>query len=222
MPPPQPDMQLQQSQIQLVHVHHSGEFKFSHDMFCKKVSMLHSSVFLPSDLVKDPLSAGEYIAHSRLSLAAAQTRVVNANNNLIKKEFQEYQALMKIVQDGGNLRMLDPHTALTVSRLARAKLCSEYYLAVCKRNACQQELVVLQNAEDEAFGYFTAADRQVAQVYNLLHSEGINIPKPPSPTFPETLTYGPPQNFFSSNYDTSPDSGYLSGSCGGDTDVDVV
>jgi len=222
MPPLQPDMQLQQSQIQPVHVHHSKEFKFSYGKCCRKVSMLLSSVFLLSDLVKDPLAAEEYIAHSQLSLAAAQTRVINANNNLIKKRFQEYQALMKIVQDGGNLTMLDPSTALTVSRLARATLCSEYYLAVCKRNACQQELVVLQNAEDEAFGYFSAADRQVAQVYNLLHTEGINIPKPPPFTFPETLTYGPPKNFFFSNYDTSADSGYASGSGGVDTEVDFV
>lgn len=189
--------------------------------------MLQSFVFFPSDLIKNPLVAEEYITHSQLSLAAAQTRIIDAKNNTIKKRFQEYHALMKIREDGGDLTMLDPRTSLTVSQLARATLASKYYLAISKQNACQQELVVLQNAVDEALVYLTAADRQVAWVLNLLDTQGINIPKPPSPSFPEMPTYEPPHHLFlsSSMYESSSDTGDLSGSgdsSAGNTNVDVM
>ena len=152
--------------------------------------------FLSPNRVKVPPAAEEYMAHSRLSLATAQTKVINANNNAIKKRFEEYHALLKIGEDGGDLITLDPRTSLTVARLARATLASEYHLALTKRDACQQELVVLQDAVDEALVYLSAADRQVACVFNFLNDEGINIPKPPSPSFPTKPTYEHPSHLF--------------------------
>jgi len=148
-PCPQPYMQPQRAHIQTIHTHHSGEFTSPHGRFCKKVSTFPFSVFFPSDLVKNPLASEEYIAHSQISLAAAQNRVFEAKNNLIKKRYEEYHALIKIREGGGDLTMLDPRTSLTLSRLARATLASEYYLSVCKRDACKQELIILENTVDE-------------------------------------------------------------------------
>ena len=192
----QQSTQPQQAHVQSIRTYHSGDFKSPLGSFCRKVSMPLSYGFLSPNRVKVPPAAEEYMAHSRLSLATAQTKVINANNNTIKKRFEEYHALLKIGEDGGDLTTLDPRTSLTVARLARATLASEYHLALTKRDACQQELVVLQDAVDEALVYLSSADRQVAWVFNFLNNEGINIPQPPSPFFPTKPTYENPCHLF--------------------------
>ena len=77
------------------------------------------------------------MAHSRLSLAAAQTKISFAAHKAVIQRFQEYRLLLKIGEDGGNLSMLDPQTALTLARLARETLASEYELALARRGFCE-------------------------------------------------------------------------------------
>ena len=138
------------------------------------------------------------MAHSRLSLASAQTKVNVANHKAIIQRFQEYRLLLKIGEDGGRLSVLDPQTALTLARLARETLASEYELALAKFDACRQELVTLQDAVDEALVYLADADEQVAQIFNTLNRGRINVPGYPIP-FPPNPTYDRPDSLFLTN-----------------------
>ena len=138
------------------------------------------------------------MAHSRLSLASAQTKVNVANHKAIIQRFQEYRLLLNIGEDGGRLSVLDPQTALTLARLARETLASEYELALAKLDACRQELVTLQDAVDEALVYLADADEQVAQIFNTLNRGRINVPGYPIP-FPPNPTYDRPDSLFLTN-----------------------
>ena len=91
--------------------------------------------------------------------------------------------------------MLDPQTSLTLARLARETLASEYQLARAKLNACKQELITLQDAEEEALVYLADADEQVAQIFTILHRGRINVPVYPIP-FPPNPTYDRPDSLF--------------------------
>ena len=91
--------------------------------------------------------------------------------------------------------MLDPQTSLTLARLARETLASEYELALAKFSACQQELITLQDAVDEALVYLADADEQVAQIFNILNRGRINVPEYPKP-FPPNPTYDRPDSLF--------------------------
>ena len=88
------------------------------------------------------------MAHSRLSLSNAQTKINEANHKAVIQRFQETRLLLKIGEEGRKLSMLNPQIALTLARLARETLASEYELALAKFNACQQELITLQDAVD--------------------------------------------------------------------------
>jgi hypothetical protein len=143
------------------------------------------------------------MAHTRLSLANAQTKINNANHKAVIQRFQEYRLLLKIGEDGRKVSMLDPQTTLTLARLARETLASEYEVALAKLDACQQELITLQDAVDEALVYLADADEQVAQIFNTLHRGRINVPGYPIP-FPPNPTYDRPDTLFLTN---STDSG---------------
>jgi hypothetical protein len=135
------------------------------------------------------------MAHTRLSLATAQTKINAASHKAVIQRFQEYRLLLKIGEDGGKLSKLDPQTALTLARLARETLASEYELALTKLDACRQELVTLQDAVDEALVYLADADEQVAQIFNTLNRGRINVPGYPIP-FPPNPTYDRPDSLF--------------------------
>ena len=143
------------------------------------------------------------MAHSRLSLTAAQTKISFAAHKAVIQRFQEYRLLLKIGEDGGNLSMLNPQTALTLARLARETLASEYELALAKLDACRQELVTLQDAVDETLVYLADADEQVAQIFNILNRGRIKVPGYPIP-LPPNPTYDRPDSLFLTN---STDSG---------------
>jgi hypothetical protein len=105
-----------------------------------------------------------------------------AKNKAIQHRLQEYCLLLKIGESGEDLSNLDLHTALTLARLARQTLASEYDLALSRLEACRQDLVVLQDALDEALVFLTDADHQVAQIFGLLDRAQLNIPRhPPVP-----------------------------------------
>ena len=128
------------------------------------------------------------MAHTRLTLANAQTKINVANHKAVIQRFQEYCLLLKIGEEGRKLSILDPQTALTLARLARETLASEYELALAKLDACRQELITLQDAVDEALVYMADADEQIAQIFNILNRGRINvlgylIPLPPNPTY---------------------------------------
>src|SRR6266566_2816355 len=79
----------------------------AHHPIHQSLKGVYASVgFLSPNHVKVPPAAEEYMAHSRLSLATAQTKVIDANNNTIKKRFEEYHALLKIGEGGGDLTTL--------------------------------------------------------------------------------------------------------------------
>ena len=151
-----------------------------------------------SSHTKLPLAAQEYMAHTRLTLANAQTKINVANHKAVIQRFQEYRLLLKIGEEGRKLSMLDPQTALTLARLARETLTSEYELALAKLDACRQELITLQDAVDEALVYMADADEQVAQIFNILNRGRINVPGYPIP-FPPNPTYDRPDSLFMTN-----------------------
>lgn len=151
------------------------------------------------------------MAHSHLSLASAQTKINLANHKAVIQRFQEYRLLLKIGEDGGKLSTLDPQTALTLARLAREILASEYELALAKLDASCQELVTLQDTVDEALVYLADADEQVAQIFNILNRGRINIPGYPIP-FPPNPTYDHPDSLFLTNSTNSGSSNSNSGS----------
>ena len=99
------------------------------------------------------MAAEEYMAHSRLSLTNAQTKINIANHKAMVQKFQEYCLLLKIGEDGGKLSMLNPQTGLTLARLARETLASEYELALTKFDACRQELITLQELRFQGIQY---------------------------------------------------------------------
>ena len=138
------------------------------------------------------------MAHSRLSLTNAQTKTNIANHKAVVQRFQEYRLLLKIGQDGGKLSMLNPQTGLTLARLARETLASEYELALAKLDACRQELITLQDAVDEALVYLADADEQVAQIFNILNRGRIKVPGYPIPS-PPNPTYDRPDSLFLPN-----------------------
>ena len=138
------------------------------------------------------------MAHSQLSLINAQTKINHANHKAAIQRFQEYRLLLKIGEDGRKPSMLDPQTALTLARLARETLASEYNLALAKLDACRQELITLQDAVDEAMVYLADADEQVAQIFNILNRECINVPGYPIPS-PPNPTYDRPDSLFLTN-----------------------
>ena len=94
--------------------------------------------------------------------------------------------------------MLDPQTALTLARLARETLASEYDLALAKLDACRQELITFQDAVEEALVYLADADEQVGQIFNILNRGRINVPGYPVP-FPPNPTYDRPDSVFLTN-----------------------
>ena len=94
--------------------------------------------------------------------------------------------------------MLDPQTALTLARLARETIASEYELALAKLNSCRQELITVENAVDEALVYLADADEQVAQIFNILNRGRINVPGYPKPFSPNP-TYDRPDSLFLTN-----------------------
>ena len=145
------------------------------------------------------------MAHSRLSLATAQTKISEASHKAVIQRYQEYRLLVQIGEDGRKLSMLDPQTALTLARLARETLASEYELAIAKFNACQKELITLQDAVDEALVFLADADEQVAQIFKILIRGRINVPGYPKPIIPNP-TYDRPDSLFfakSRNSDSS-------------------
>jgi hypothetical protein len=138
------------------------------------------------------------MAHSRLSLSNAQTKINDANHKAVIQRFQESRLLLKIGEEGRKLSTLDPQIALTLARLARETLASEYELALAKFSACQQELITLQDAVDEALVYLADADEQVAQIFNILNRGRINVPGYPIP-IPPNPTYDRPDSLFLKN-----------------------
>ena len=138
------------------------------------------------------------MAHSRLSLANEQTKISEASHKAVIQRFQEYRLLLKIGEERRKISNLDPQTALTLARLARETLASEYELALAKLSACRQELITLQDAVDEALVYLADADEQVAQIFNILHRGRINVPGYPIPFIPNP-TYDRPESLFFTN-----------------------
>ena len=155
------------------------------------------------------------MAHTRLSLANAQTKINVANHKAVMQRFQEYRLLRKIGEEGRKLSLLDPQTALTLARLARETLASEYQLALAKLDACRQELITVENAVDEALVYLTDADEQVAQIFNILNRGRINVPGYPIP-FPPNPTYDHPDSLFLTNSTNSGSSTSQGGTSYGD------
>ena len=155
------------------------------------------------------------MAHTRLSLANAQTKINVANHKAVMQRFQEYRLLRKIGEEGRKLSLLDPQTALTLARLARETLASEYQLALAKLDACRQELITVENAVDKALVYLTDADEQVAQIFNILNRGRINVPGYPIP-FPPNPTYDRPDSLFLTNSTNSGSSTSQGGTSYGD------
>jgi hypothetical protein len=155
------------------------------------------------------------MAHTRLSLANAQTKINVANHKAVIQRFQEYRLLRKIGEEGRKLSLLDPQTALTLARLARETLASEYQLALAKLDACRQELITVENAVDEALVYLADADEQVAQIFNILNRGRINVPGYPIP-FPPNPTYDRPDSLFLKNSTNSGSSTSQGGTSYGD------
>ena len=129
-------------------------------------------------------------------LAAAQAKVNNAGNIAIQKRFQEYRLLLQIGESGGDITQLDPSTALTLARLARDTLASEYDLARSKLDACHKELVVLQDSVDEALVFLTDGDHQVGRILNILSSARAPIPTHPLPFSSPNPTFERPDHLF--------------------------
>jgi hypothetical protein len=166
----------------------------------------------PFDYIKVPLEAEEYLAHTRLLAAASQTKVNIAKDKAIQRRLQEYRLLLKIGESGGDISNLDLHTALTLARLARQTLASEYDLALSKLDACRQDLVVLQDAVDEALVFLTDADHQVAQIFSLLDRARLGIPRHPVfTTFPNT-PFERPDHLFCDNMQEEEERGECSSS----------
>ena len=84
-------------------------------------------------------------------------------------------------------------------RLARETLASERNLALSKLNACQKELVVLQDAADETLVFLTDADHQIAQILNISTNGRVAIPKDHDPLFfsSPNPTFERPDHLFS-------------------------
>lgn len=122
--------------------------------------------------------AEEYLTQTRVSLAAAQSKVNITANKATQHKLQEYRLLLNI-GESGDTTQLDPAAALTLARLARATLASEYDLAASKLDACRKELIVLQDAIDEALVFLTDADHQIAQILITLNDARIPTPKDP-------------------------------------------
>jgi len=124
------------------------------------------------------------LAQTRISVAAAQSKVNIAANKAIQQRFYEYRLLLNIGESGRDTTQLDPATALTLARLARETLASERDLILSKLSACQKELVVLQDAADEALVFLTDADNQIGQIFNIINNARIPIPEHPLPEHP--------------------------------------
>lgn len=137
------------------------------------------------------------MAQTRMSVATAQTKVNIAAEKAIHQKFHEYRLLLKIGGSRGDTNQLDPVTAVVLARLAQETLASEYHLALAKVNACQEELVVLQNAADEALVFLNDANHQVAQISNILDNARTPIPKDPIPFSSANPTFERPDNLFS-------------------------
>jgi hypothetical protein len=136
------------------------------------------------------------LAQTRLNVPVAQTKVNVAANKAIQRKFQEYRFLLNIGESGKDTSQLDPVTALSLARLARETLLSEYNLALSKVNACQKELVVLQNAADEALVFLTDADHQIARIFHTLTDARIAIPEDPLPFSSSNPTFERPDHLF--------------------------
>jgi len=169
--------------------------------------------------------AEEYLAQTRLSVATAQTKVNIAANKAIQRRFQEYRLLLQIGESGGDTTKLDWPTALTLARLARETLFSEYHLALSKLNACRQELIVLQNTADEALVFLTDADQQVARILKMFNSARLSVPEDPVP-FPSSNSsaFERPNHLFSFMKEESSESEDSFDSCesGGGSEVSMV
>jgi hypothetical protein len=154
------------------------------------------------------------LAQTRLSVATAQTKVNIASNKAIQRRFQEYRLLLKIGESGGDTTKLDWPTALTLARLARETLFSEYHLALSKLNACRQELIVLQNTADEALVFLTDADQQVARILKILDSARVSVPEDPAPfSSNSSSAFERPDHLFSFTEEESSESEDSFGSC---------
>jgi len=117
----------------------------------------------------------------------------------MQQKLQEYRLLLDIGESGGDTSQLEPSIALTLARLARATLASEHQLALAKLDACQKELVVLQDAVDEALVFLTDADLQLGHIFNKLDEARIAIPKHPllsSPPVPRNPNFERPDYLF--------------------------
>lgn len=116
----------------------------------------------------------------------------------MQQKLQEYRLLLDIGTSGGDTSQLEPTIALTLARLARATLASENELALAKLSACQKELVVLQDAVDEALVFLTDADHQIGHIFNKLDDARIAIPKHPLLSSPSrNPTFERPDHLFS-------------------------
>jgi hypothetical protein len=117
----------------------------------------------------------------------------------MQQKLQEYCLLLDIGKSGGDTSQLEPGVALTLARLARATLASEYELALSKLSACQNELIVLQDAVDEALVFLTDADHQVGHIFNTLDNAHTSMPKHPLLSSPSSRnpTFERPNHLFS-------------------------
>ena len=166
------------------------------------------------------------MAQTRLSVATAQTKVNIAANKAIQQRFQEYRLLLQIGESGGDITKLDWPTALTLARLARETLFSEYHLALSKLNACRQELIVLQNTADEALVFLTDADQQVARILKMFNSARFSVPEDPVPfsSSNSSSAFERPNHLFSFMKEESSESEDSFDSCesGGGSEVSMV
>jgi hypothetical protein len=165
------------------------------------------------------------LAQTRLSVATAQTKVNIASNKAIQRRFQEYRLLLQIGESGGDTTKLDWPTALTLARLARETLFSEYHLALSKLNACRQELIVLQNTADEALVFLTDADQQVARILKMFDSARLSAPEDPVPfSSNSSSTFERPSHLFSFTNEEGSESEDSFDSCesGGGSEVSMV
>lgn len=117
----------------------------------------------------------------------------------MQQKLQEYCLLLDIGKSGGDTSQLEPGVALTLARLARATLAREYELALSKLSACQNELVVLQDAVEEALVFLNDADHQVGHIFNTLNNAHISIPQHPLLSNPSSRnpTFERPDHLFS-------------------------
>lgn len=116
------------------------------------------------------------MAQTRLSLVAAQSKLNVAANEAIQHKFREYRLLLSIGESGKSTTQLDPATAITLARLVRDTLASEYDLALSKLDASKKELIVSQDAVDEALVFLTDAEQQLGQIFNTLRNAHIVTP----------------------------------------------